>query len=402
MIRNIIISVNRSLFLLMILGVIGSISSLSLSFYAYGQESQQNFTDITSANQSSDIVSVNNSDDTSTSSINSVINSDYIDFHSNIEQMKGHIHQALINKEQGNDSLSIAHTLHPIAEVYSLIAEPLSNANSTLNATLFSELNSLSQGVRTLSVEQFEEQSQKIDDLLNQTIIQVIPNDVRNNNIHTLAVIADLLNIAGDEYEVAVANGTIKEMIEYQDAQAFITRVQSLLNSISANNPNQEMADEVEVISILFSNFTSSVQNKEEPEKVKRTIGLISGEIDEITETSGLDSLGQPSSTMQTQTPIQAISEIRNLLNQSIEAYKGQDYTKAKELAVRAYLDHYEGIEPEIEKRDRQLMTDIEVLLREQMRPSIDQRVAIEQIQDIVNTVNNNLDKAEQLVSQSQ
>ena len=108
------------------------------------------------------------------------------------------------------------------------------------------------------------------------------------------------------------------------------------------------------------------------------------------------------SSAVQVQTPFQAIFEIRNRLNQSIDACKEQDYIKAKEFSVRAYLDHYEGIEPEIEKQDKQLMTDIEILLREQLRPAIDQKVHTEQIQDIVNTINTNLDKAEQLISQSQ
>src|SRR5215211_2854811 len=49
----------------------------------------------------------------------SYLNSTQVDFVSNIEQIRGHINAAIMNKEAGNNSLAMAHTLHPIAEIYS-------------------------------------------------------------------------------------------------------------------------------------------------------------------------------------------------------------------------------------------------------------------------------------------
>lgn len=68
------------------------------------------------------------------------LNSTQVDFVSYIEQIRGHLNAAVMNKEAGNNSLAKAHILHPIAEIYSTIEPSISNINSTLNNTLASDL----------------------------------------------------------------------------------------------------------------------------------------------------------------------------------------------------------------------------------------------------------------------
>ena len=63
-----------------------------------------------------------------------------VEFVANLEQMKGHLEQAVANKENGNDTLTLAHVLHPIAELYDLIDVELATADSNLNATLAASL----------------------------------------------------------------------------------------------------------------------------------------------------------------------------------------------------------------------------------------------------------------------
>ena len=75
-----------------------------------------------------------------------------------------------MNKEAGNNTLAKAHTLHPIAEIYSSIEPQISNTNATLNETLATNLNQFSKMVNTSSVDDFDTQSQKINGLLNQTV----------------------------------------------------------------------------------------------------------------------------------------------------------------------------------------------------------------------------------------
>ena len=57
----------------------------------------------------------------------------FIEFVSSIEQIRGHLDQALGNKESGNDTLAQTHSLHPIEEVYASIEELLASQNGTLN-----------------------------------------------------------------------------------------------------------------------------------------------------------------------------------------------------------------------------------------------------------------------------
>lgn len=63
------------------------------------------------------------------------------------------------------------------------------------------------------------------------------------------------------------------------------------------------------------------------------------------------------------------ISEIRNLLNQTLDAYKNQDYSGAETLAIQAYLDNFEFIEdPIVERYQALMMKNTKVLLREELR----------------------------------
>jgi hypothetical protein len=154
----------------------------------------------------------------------SQVNSTQIGFVSSIEQIRGHLNAAVMNKEVGNTTLAKAHTLHPIAEIYSSIEPQISNANITLNETLATNLNQLSEIVNASSIDEFDAQSQATNGILNQTLQQVVPAEIADNSTFRLGVVSDLLSTASVEYGEAVENGTIKELVEYQDGQDFVSR----------------------------------------------------------------------------------------------------------------------------------------------------------------------------------
>jgi hypothetical protein len=95
------------------------------------------------------------------------------------------------------------------------------------------------------------------------------------------------------------------------------------------------------------------------------------------------------------ETPIKIIAEIRNILNQTVQQYKQGNYNEAETLAIRAYLDNYEFIENAIAEKDKALMQNIEVMLREQLRQIIQSKVAVEELQQHIDKINSNLDQAE-------
>ena len=322
------------------------------------------------------------------------LNSTQVDFVSNMEQIRGHLNAAVMNKEAGNNTLAKAHTLHPIAEIYSSIEPQISNTNATLNETLATNLNQFSKMVNTSSVDEFDTQSQKINGLLNQTVQQVIPNEIANNNTFKLGVVSDLLSIAGVEYGEAVENGTITEIVEYQDGQAFVSRAQDVFGQASPLVP-QEMNNEVQETNQFFSSLNNAIQNKSNPEVADRSIGAIIHELSEITGISEAGLGGQGANTESGE----IISKIRSLLNQTVEAYNQQNYAEAEALATTAYLDNFEFIEAPLAEKDPELMGNTEVMLREQLRQFIQNRVSVEEIQQHIDKINSNLDKAEGLLA---
>jgi hypothetical protein len=211
-----------------------------------------------------------------------VPNATLVEFVSNIEQIRGHLDQALVNKESGNNTLTEAHTLHPIEEVYSGIEDQLANQNSTLNQALSTALQNLSSSVTNASLEEFESQIDSINILLDNSVQTLVPSSEINNPSFNANVVARLLHIAGHEYEEAVANGTIKAIVEYQDAQAFIHRAENIFNSL-ASRISQSMAHEVEEANRFFLNLNDAVNNKDEPETVETTINGIIHELAEVT-----------------------------------------------------------------------------------------------------------------------
>jgi hypothetical protein len=217
--------------------------------------------------------------DKTTNTTNLSSNTTLIDFVSNIEQIRAHLDAAMMNKQAGNNSLAQAHTLHPIAEIYSSIEPQIANANMTLNQTLASNLNVLSQMVNSSTTDEFNTQAQKINGLVNQTVKQVVPVETANNSTFGLAVVADLLSIASEEYGEAVENGTIKEIVEYQDGQAFVSRAQDLMVQTSSTGLVQEKTPEIQETNKLFSDLNTAIQNKSSPELVDTSIRAIIHEI---------------------------------------------------------------------------------------------------------------------------
>ena len=103
----------------------------------------------------------------------------------------------------------------------------------------------------------------------------------------------------------------------------------------------------------------------------------------------------------QQQTSTEIISKVHNLLNQTMNEYRNQNFTGAQSLASSAYLDHFEFIEAPLEKHDKALKNETEIMLREQLRQSIKDKLPTQDIQQLINKINNNLIKAEQLLARS-
>jgi hypothetical protein len=393
------------------LGIVGAMVMLALlsssgpyvlSFGVQYQPQQSATIVVASSNENMTTVSSPSGNGTTTianetSTMASATNATLVEFVSNIEQIRGHLDQALINKESENITLAEAHTLHPIEEIYSSIEDQLANQNSTLNQTLSAALQNLPSSATNATLQEFESQIDYVNTLLNDSMQAVVPSaEFSNNPAFNASVVGLLLDVAGHEYEEAIENGTVKAIVEYQDAQAFIYRAHLVFNS-SASNINQSMAHEVEEVNEFFSNLNGAVNNKEGPATVETTINGIIHELAEITGLSESQLIGEEVSAEE-QDPIAIINNIKSMLTQLIAAYRSQDYQGAESIAIEAYLENYEFVEAPIAQLDQQLMEQTEVMLREELRQMITDRVPIEQVEQHIAMINANLDRATELL----
>jgi hypothetical protein len=393
------------------LGIVGAMVSLTLlsssgsyalSFGVQYQPQQQSATIIVASNNQNMTTAATSLNGTTsvaneTTTMATAPDVTLVEFVSSIEQIRGHLEQAFINKESGNNTLAQTHSLHPIEEVYSSIEDQLVNQNSTLNQTLSGALQNLSSTVTNATLQDFESQIDYVNMLLNNSVQAVVPSSELNNNpAFNASVVGRLLSLAGHEYEEAVANGTIKEVVEYQDAQAFIHRADSIFKS-SASRMNQTLAHEVEEVNEFFSNLNGAVNNRDDPETAETTINGIIHRLAEITGLSESQLIGEEAGAEE-QDHIAIINNIKSLLTQLIAAYESQDYQGAESIATEAYLDNYEYIEIPLAQRDQQLMEQTEVMLREELRQMITDRVPIELIEQHVTMINANLDRAAELL----
>jgi high-affinity iron transporter len=85
------------------------------------------------------------------------------------------------------------------------------------------------------------------------------------------------------------------------------------------------------------------------------------------------------------------------LLNQAVVEYGNQNFTGAAELAQIVYLDNYEYLEAPLGQLDPALMEATEIMIREDMQNSIESRVPLSELQQLVNTIDGNLITAQQL-----
>ena len=122
---------------------------------------------------------------------------------SNIEMMKGHLEQAVANKENGNNTLTLTSCTPSNSKLYDLEVK-VATADSTLNTTLATFLDELSKNVEKLDSSQFMGETDKVNQMLDNAINLIVPDD---NSTLNIMVISNLLDTASAEYEEGYKKG---------------------------------------------------------------------------------------------------------------------------------------------------------------------------------------------------
>ena len=304
-------------------------------------------------------------------------------FASALEETLGHLHALELNLDDENSELAMVHATHPIAELYESMKPELQEHDEEFDAKFEAALKELGDKTVGVSREKAQAAIDNMRTLVEEARTLVVGDELSSDPHFRLALVSTLVETAGAEYEEAVHEGTITEMIEYQDGSAFVWRAQQIFSEIKSDLPEPE-AEEIEE---FFADLDSAIKDIAPIENVQTFVEGIEHEADEIlgeeSEDGGLHAY---------------FDGIEHHLAEVKETYADGDSDAALAHATKAYLDNYEFLEAPIAEQDKELMEEIEVMMREQLRDMIKAGAPSDEIDSQVDTILEKLESAEGLL----
>lgn len=305
-------------------------------------------------------------------------------FASALEETLGHLHALELNLDDSKPDLATAHATHPIAELYDAMKPELQEHDKAFDAKFESALNGLADKTIGKPRNDAQKAIDEVKDLVEQARTIVVGEKLSSDSNFRLDLIKELVETAESEYEEAISDGKVKEMVEYQDGSAFVWRAQQIFYDIKADLP-QDKASEIDE---HMEELTSSIKKIASVTEVETHVDGVVHEIDEI--------LGVESEEASLETYFDGIE---HHLAEVKEMYAKGESDEALSHATKAYLDNYEFLEKPIAAQDKELMEDLEVMMREELRAMIKQGVSKDKVNSQIDSVLEKLEKAEELLS---
>ena len=283
--------------------------------------------------------------------------SESVEFAAGLEETLGHFWALEQNLDEGNTTLTLTHAMHPIAELYDTLKPTLVSTSPELDAKINKTLAELGEKANTNvsrdTAQQAIDDAKEIVEEARQAVVSVRGNDPA----FKAELINGLLATSVAEYSIAVNNGTISEMAEFQDGSAFVWRSQQIFDTIKTEfDPNT-----VRNIDGLYDDVWSAYDSRADPADVEMLVDSIMMEFNTEFDLESNDD-----------DPLIFVENIRNILEETRQAYNDGEKDLALSLAAKAYLDHYEFLEaPLVDLGHEELMKKVEVMLRVELRDMI-------------------------------
>jgi hypothetical protein len=304
-------------------------------------------------------------------------------FASALEETLGHLHALELNLDESNSDLARTHATHPIAELYESMKPELQEHDADFDAAFQTALTELADKTVDAPREEAQAAIDEMKDLVEEARTLVVGDELSSDPNFRLALVSTLVETAGAEYAEAVEDGTITEMVEYQDGSAFVWRAQQIFSEIKADLPEHE-AEEIEE---FFGDLDAAIKDIAPVENVQIFVEGIEHEVDEI--------LGEESEGDGLHTYFEGIEYH---LAEVKETYGAGDTDTALAHATKAYLDNYEFLEAPIAQQDEELMEEIEIMMREELRDMIKAGASADEVNSQVDAILEKLEEAEGLL----
>ena len=311
------------------------------------------------------------------------VDQERLDFAAGLEEALGHFSAIELNLDQRNAELAVIHATHPIAELYDSMSPQLSAADPSLDDQFRTTLVDLKDTASVfVSRAMAQAAIEDAKDLVEDARAAVVGDELSNDAFFKLRLMKSLLDTSIAEYKAAIIDGEIGEMAEFQDGYAFVVRSQVIFGEVRTAVSAADAGD----IDALYVEILAAYDDRSDPAIVDSLTSGVISRIDSITGDSATGLLDY-------------VANIRTLLADARAEYiKGTDESTALALsyATKSYLDNYEFIEgPLIDAGERDLMVEVELMMREDLRNLIKQGAPTSQVAGLIDSILDKLDTIE-------
>jgi hypothetical protein len=199
-----------------------------------------------------------------------------LDYMVKLGLMKGHMGVAKELLELGQPEQAEPHIGHPVEEIYADVEDQLNDRGvKEFKTPLLSLQDLVKAGAKDKAkVESDFTASVKAID----AAMAVLPNAQRQSPKFVMSVINGLLETANDEYDAAIADGKIKEAIEYQDSRGFVRYAGELYATVASQLTGQspavaqQVAADLKALAVAWPTAVPPTQPVKAPEQVAQLV----------------------------------------------------------------------------------------------------------------------------------
>lgn len=299
----------------------------------------------------------------------------------NMERIRAQLLLAEDAISAGDSEGAFAHAFIPHSVVFPAVKPQLQDVDSQKSSELEAALTDLPLKINSgeLSGQQAVAEIQRIEGMADDVL--ALPAVAADKGMTSQAVVF-LLRDAVQSYELS-ENGA--NSVDHENAAGLVDVAEMKYLTIAS----QMNASRDTEIRQFFSEMKTVIAEKRPLENVSRFADAIERDLQEdLTVTAGATG-GQHT---------QYFATIRELLDKVMEAVNAGDYQTADQHAITAYLDNYEFLEAPIEKHDAELMLDIEIEMRDELREMIRDEEPASEIEEHIQGILVKLDQAEEIL----
>jgi len=310
----------------------------------------------------------------------------------NLQRIGTQLNLTEYSLDNGNLETAFEHAYIPHSVTFPVLKPILIEADSSLSRNLEGLLTDLPIKVRASASAEEAESNISPDIVTINDMLNTISNSTAQASVEDsgffLQASAVLLEDAVQSYQLSNASDTQggSDIFNIQNSLGLVNSSMAIFERV-ANSIEEPRREEIRS---FYRQIQEGIRNDIPFDTLASVASAIERDFsEELNLSSGSESGSEQAKYFAT---------IRELLNSTIASVTAGDYDAADATAIEAYLDNYEYLEAPIEKHDADLMLDIEVEMREELRQMIREERSPQEISGFIIAILGKLDQAEDLL----